>query len=82
MARHTFLRSFMAILGIVAVSGCETPFHRKPVDVKKETTKDEIPTGDVHELKAEGARSFHKPNRLAGGLSDQAREIEGHFNIQ
>ena len=33
-------------------------------------------------LKPGSAKGFYKPSRLPGGLSSQAREIEGHFNIQ
>ena len=81
MARLVLVRSFLVVLGLISLTGCETLFHRKPADSKKEEAKDEIATGDVHELKADGAKAFHKSNRLSGGLSDQAREIESHFNI-
>ncbi len=82
MARHTFRLSFVLLMGIACFSGCETLAHRKKASAEKEETKDEIATGDVHSIKAEGAKAFHPGNRRPGLLSDEAREIEGHFNIQ
>ncbi len=83
MARRTFLRPAVVIFGLLSMTGCETLFHRKATDEKKVDPKDEVATDDIQDLKHDGGtKAFHKNNRLSGGLSDQAREIESHFNIQ
>lgn len=83
MARSPFrLGILMLITGLVVGSGCETLGHRKSSSSgeKEETSKDKEEL-DIHSIKADGTKSFYK-NRRPGLLSDEAREIESHFNIQ
>lgn len=37
---------------------------------------------DAVDADGRGSKSFFKNNRRTGGLSSEAREIEGHFGIQ
>ena len=76
MADRKSRRWLLAMFGLLPFFGCELFPHRKT-----ETT-DKASPDDVHSVGSDETKSFHRNNRLAGGLSDQAREIESHFNIQ
>lgn len=79
MANRKSRRRFLGTLTLVAVFGCDLLPHRK--DETKEKAADPSKP-EVHSMNMDDAKSFHRNNRLSGGLSDQAREIESHFNIQ
>ena len=89
-----FLRTGLVLgLALAGFTGCE--HHRcffrnadndsavKQASAEKPADSMQSEISKVEPVDAEGSgKSFYQNSRRAGGLSSQAREIEGHFGIQ
>lgn len=73
----------------LATAGCDWPNHNLRRDHDKDVSKtsdsaEESDTSKVLDVQSDPAKpkSFFKPSRLSGGLSDEAREIEKDMGIK
>ena len=84
----SLLPAFGAVAACIAFAGCNHGWrpmfwnmrHNQDVDVIQ-TEGSETVDSDNDKEKKSLIRGFYKNNRLGGGLSDEARDIERSFNI-
>jgi hypothetical protein len=66
---------------LIFASGCETLGKKRQIATGSETETESTKILDVQSDPSK-PEPFFRSSRLPGGLSDEAREIERHMNIQ
>ncbi len=88
MPRRYLSIGLLAVGFAAAATGCEVLDRRSKASAEADPAdpiapaEAQVPEDRDETPKSTGISRFYKASKRPGGLSDEAREIEGHFNIQ
>lgn len=90
MKRPVLSTIVFLLAGLFSMPGCDWPHQglrrkARDADAEKAVSKeDEVDSNKILDVQSDPAKPkpFFRPSGLAGGLSDEAREIESHMGIR